>query len=42
MVFVASPLSTQHQEERKKDWLARNKYNVAEWGDMSIRGVVFQ
>jgi hypothetical protein len=24
-----------------KDWLARNKDNVSEWGDMSIRGLLF-
>jgi outer membrane protease len=25
-----------------KDWLARNQENVSEWGDMSIRKVMFQ
>ena len=25
-----------------KDWLARNQDNVSEWGDMSIRGLLFQ
>ena len=32
LVFVASPLSTQHQ----------NQNNVSEWSDMSIRGLLFQ
>ena len=27
---------------KSKDWLARNQDNVSEWGDMSIRGVLFQ
>ena len=25
-----------------KDWLARNQNNACEWGDMSIRGLLFQ
>jgi hypothetical protein len=25
-----------------KDWLAPNQDNVSEWGDMSIRGLLFQ
>jgi hypothetical protein len=25
-----------------KDWLARYQDNVSEWGDMSIRGLLFQ
>jgi len=25
-----------------KDWLARNQDNVSEWGDISIRGLLFQ
>jgi hypothetical protein len=25
-----------------KDWLARNKNNVSEWGHMSICGLLFQ
>ena len=25
-----------------KDWLTRNKDNVFKWGDMSIRGLLFQ
>ena len=27
---------------KSKDWLARNKDNVSEWGNMSIRGLLFQ
>ena len=27
---------------KNKDWLARNQGNVYEWGDMSIRGRLFQ
>jgi len=27
---------------KSKDWLARNQDNVSEWGDMSIRGLMFQ
>ena len=27
---------------KSKDWLARNKNNVSEWSDMSIRGMLFQ
>ena len=27
---------------KSKDWLARNHDNVSEWGDMSIRGLLFQ
>ena len=26
---------------KSKDWLARNKNNVREWGDMFIRGLLF-
>jgi hypothetical protein len=25
-----------------KDWLARNQDKVSEWGDMSLRGLLFQ
>jgi hypothetical protein len=25
-----------------KDWLARNQDNVSEWGEISIRGLLFQ
>jgi hypothetical protein len=27
---------------KSKDWLARNQDNVSEWGDISIRGLLFQ
>ena len=27
---------------KSKDWLARNYDNACEWGDMSIRGLLFQ
>jgi hypothetical protein len=27
---------------KSKDWLARNQDHVSEWGDMSIRGLLFQ
>jgi hypothetical protein len=27
---------------KSKDWLARNQNNATEWGDMSIRGLLFQ
>ena len=27
---------------KSKYWLARNQANVSEWGDMSIRGLLFQ
>ena len=27
---------------KSKDWLAHNQDNVSEWGDMSIRGLLFQ
>jgi hypothetical protein len=26
---------------KSKDWLARNQNNVSEWGDISIRGLLF-
>ena len=36
--------SVMHAAFRKqsKDWLARNRDNVSEWGDMSIRRLLFQ
>ena len=36
--------SAKHAELRRKskDWLARNQDNVSVWGDMSIRGLLFQ
>jgi hypothetical protein len=35
--------SAKHAALRIKgnDWLARNQNNVSEWGDMSIRGLLF-
>ena len=27
---------------KSKDWLAPNQDNVSKWGDMSIRGLLFQ
>jgi len=27
---------------KSKDWLAQNQDNVSQWGDMSIRGLLFQ
>jgi hypothetical protein len=37
-------ISAKHAALRKKskDWLVRNRDNVSEWGDMSIRGLLFQ
>jgi len=36
--------SAKHAALRRnsKDWLARNQDNVSEWGDMSIRELLFQ
>jgi hypothetical protein len=36
--------SAKHATLRRKgkDWLARNQNNVSEWGNMSIRGLLFQ
>ena len=36
--------SAKHTALRRKSkyWLARNQDNVSEWGDMSIRGLLFQ
>jgi hypothetical protein len=36
LVFTVSPLSTKHYAER-----AKNQDNVSEWGDMSIRRLLF-
>ena len=37
-------LSAKHAALRRtrKDWLALNHYIVSEWGDMPIRGLLFQ
>jgi hypothetical protein len=41
LVFVASPLSMQQEEERAKTcWLELG--NVLKWDDMSICGLLFQ
>ena len=29
-------------KRKSKEWLAQNQDNVSEWGDMSIRGLLFQ
>ena len=29
-------------KRKSKDWLSRNQDFVSEWGDMSIRGLLFQ
>ena len=42
LVFVASPLSTQHSGERTKTGWLGIRNNVSEWGDMSIHGLLFQ
>ena len=42
LVFVASPLNTLMLRRKSKDWLARNQDNVSEWGNTSIRGLLFQ
>jgi hypothetical protein len=36
--------SAKHAAYRRKskDWLARNQDNVSEWGNMSIRKLIFQ
>ena len=36
--------SAKHAILRRKnnDWLARNQDDMSEWGDMSIRGLLFQ
>ena len=36
--------STKHAalSRKSKDWLARNQENVSDWGDMSIRRLLFQ
>ena len=28
--------------KKRKDWLARNQINMSEWGNMAIRGLLFQ
>ena len=38
LVVVASHAALRR---KRKDWLARNQNNVSEWGDVSIRGLLF-
>jgi len=40
VAVASSARSIKEKEERY--WLARNQNNVSEWGDMSIRGMLFQ
>ena len=42
LIFVVSPLSTQHLRRKSNDYLAWDQDNVIEWGDMSIHGLLFQ
>ena len=44
LVFVICCMSAKHASLRRKskDWLARNQETVSEWGDMSIRGLLFE
>ena len=37
--FSAKPAALR---SKSKDWLARNQNNVSEWGDMFLRGLLFQ
>jgi len=42
--IVICCFSAKHAALRRKnkDWLAWNQDNVSKWGDMSIRGLLFQ
>jgi hypothetical protein len=42
--FQGPPVTSTNKAERSKskDWLARNQYNVSEWSDMSIHGLLLQ
>jgi hypothetical protein len=31
-----------HAALRKNTWMSRNQNNVSEWGNMSVRGLLFQ
>jgi hypothetical protein len=42
LVFVASSAKYAAVRRKNKDWLAWNRDNVSEWGDMSICGLLFQ
>ena len=41
---ISCCFSAKHSALKRKniDWLARNQYNVSEWGDMSVRELLFQ
>ena len=41
-IFVGSLLSMQHSGHRAMTGWLRNQDNVSKWGDMSIRGMLFQ
>jgi hypothetical protein len=43
-IILICYISDMHAALRRKskDGLARNQHNVAEWGDMSIHGLLFQ
>jgi hypothetical protein len=38
LIFVASPLSTQHKEKKSKDWLAQNQVRG---GSYQQEGIIF-
>ena len=42
--FRSCRFSNEHiaLRSKSKDWWARNQNNVSEWGDMSVREMVFQ
>jgi len=42
LVFVASPTKHAALMRKSKDWLARNRDNVSQWGDMFVCGLLFQ
>ena len=43
-IYIYICFSAIHATLRKKikDWLARNQDNMSEWGDMTLRGLLFQ
>ena len=42
IVFCCFSAKYSTLRRRSKDWLARNQDNVSEWGNMCIRGLLFQ
>jgi hypothetical protein len=42
LVFVAYNAKHAELRRKSKNWLARDQDNVSEWGDMYIRGLLFQ